>query len=57
MKKILILVFCVVMLAACSQPKECDLCGEMKTGTKQMSFLGEKVTVCRDCRAELSEFI
>lgn len=58
MKKLLIFVFCVLLLVACAkEAKECVFCGEMKTDTKTMSLLGEKYDVCKDCRAELSQLL
>lgn len=53
---LLVFVIMATMLCACGS-FTCDLCGEKSSGKKYTeSILGEKITYCSDCNAELEEF-
>ena len=54
---LLVFVIMATMLCACGS-FTCDLCGEKSSGKKYTeNFLGEKITYCGDCKAELEAYI
>ena len=50
---VMLLLVTVLSLTACGSKKECDICGEVKSG-KTTEILGEKVFICNDCRDEMN---
>lgn len=50
---VMLLLVTVLSLTACGSKKECEFCGEVKSG-KTTEILGEKVFICNDCRSEIT---
>lgn len=46
----------VLSLSACGGKFTCDGCGEEKSGKSyKATFLGEELTLCKDCKKEIDE--